>query len=411
MRGKGGDALARHLLKAENDFVDVIPARGLGSEDLVSQVRELVAISSAGRTDRGIYHVHADPDIGISDNAGARARWWSLFEQEFALTAQPFCGAVHLKHGRRHEHRAYSLVKPNGAVVDLAWDFLRREKCSRIVEYEFGVAAVPSKHARAIERRLREDGYAGVADWLVASGTVDAERPVAALSPVERIVQERTDIALDDVRRAALEAWRSSEDGPGFEAALASRGLTLRAGWSGTVVVDAAGEAHLATRILGAAARRFEGERILAAAVHARLAGLTLKETGYGQAGRNPQAAGRSGPATPRDRGGSGTAGDRWGRERVIGPDRSAGGPDGRGVGHGVRRSSVALARLRALPPARGAALRRRLMHVHAGLLACDAAVARARHAAERLEAEAAYEQRRAWALRGLTDIWGLPLT
>ncbi|WP_204262948.1 hypothetical protein [Methylobacterium sp. BTF04] len=412
MRGKGGDALARHLLKPENDSVDVIPPRGLGSADLVNQLRELVAISSGGRTDRGIYHVHCDPDLAIADNAGARARWWSLFEREFSLTAQPMCGAVHVKHSRMHEHRVYSLVRPSGAVVDLGWDFLRRERCSRIVEFEFGIPILtPSKHARSIVKALREAGREDVASWMEAAGTTEIARPVAALSPVERLVQERTGIVLDDVRRAALEAWSASVDGPGFEAALATRGLALRAGRSGPVIVDAAGEPHLVTRLLGAAARRFEGERIPAATVRGRLAELTLKEMEHGRAGRDPEAARRAGEAAPRDRGGPGAAGERDRDERVRRLGRGAVGLDGGGVGHGARRPGAALGRLRALPPARGAALRRRLTYLHAGMLGCDAAVERARHAAERLDAEIDHENRRAWALWGLTDIWGLPLT
>lgn len=411
MRGKGGDALARHLLKPENEEVIVIPARGLGSEDLVMQVRELVAISSGGRTDRGIYHVHCDPDLSIADNDGARTRWWSLFEKEFKLAGQPYCGAVHVKHGRMHEHRVYSLVRPSAAVIDLAWDYLRREKVSRIVEFEFGMASpTPSKHPRAIVRALREAGRADVAAWMEASGTTEATRPVAALSPVERLVQERSGITLDDVRRAALEAWRASDDGAAFEAELASRGLALRAGRSGPVIVDAAGEPHLATRLIGSAARRFEGARIPAAEVRVRVAGLTLKGMDHGRDGGNHSEARRAGQAAPRDRGGPGAAGERDGGGRVREPDRGAVGLDVRGVGHGGRRAGAALGRLRALPSGRRAALRRRLSNIHVGMFGCDAAVERARHAAERLDAELDYESKRAWALWGLTDIWGIPL-
>lgn len=408
MRGRGGDALALHLLKPENDSVEVIAPRGLGSEDLVRQVRELVAISSGGRTDRGLYHVHADPDLEIADNAGARSKFWALFENEFGLRAQPYCGAVHVKHGRRHEHRVYSLVRPNGAVVDLSWDFLRRERCARVVEFEFGLAIpTPSKHARAIVRALRETGRADVANWMEASGTTESERPVAALSPVERLVQERTGIPLDGVRRAALDAWRASEDAAGLEAALAERGLGLRAGRSGPVVVDARGTPHLATRLLGAAARRFEGNRIPAAAVSARLVGLQLRGMENGRDG-NPASARRPGPAAACDRGGPSAAGSRGGelglRRPSVGPGRSHGG----GVGHGAERGAAALARLRALPPVRGAFLCRSLNAFD--MRGYDRALARARHAVERGEAEAAYERDRAAALYGLTDIWGIPL-
>ncbi|MFC6047926.1 relaxase/mobilization nuclease domain-containing protein, partial [Methylobacterium hispanicum] len=176
MRGKGGRALSAHLLKAENEQVVVIGPRGLGSPDLHGQLGELVALSLGGRTDAPCYHVHVDPEIGISDNVAARAMWWRLFEAEFGLGQQPYCGAEHVKHGRAHEHRVYSLVRRDGSVVDVGFDFIRREKVSRRVEHAFGLEPVPSKHARGIERALRGEGHVAVADWLVASGSLDAER-------------------------------------------------------------------------------------------------------------------------------------------------------------------------------------------------------------------------------------------
>ncbi len=120
MRGKGGRALSAHLLKAENEHVRVIEPRGLGSADLHAQLEELVVLSLGGRTDKAIYHVHVDPELTVADNPGARAMWWRLFEHEFGLAGQPYCGAEHVKHGRAHEHRCYSLVRPSGQVVDLA---------------------------------------------------------------------------------------------------------------------------------------------------------------------------------------------------------------------------------------------------------------------------------------------------
>ncbi|WP_284211900.1 relaxase/mobilization nuclease domain-containing protein [Methylobacterium brachythecii] len=296
MRGRGeGDALAKHLVKPENDEVAVIVPRGLGSPDLKGQIRELVAMSLGGRTAEPIYHCHCNPEDAIADNAGARRRWWELFEREFGLGQQPYCGAEHFKHDRRHEHRVYGLVRPDGRVIDLRHDFARREKISRIVEFEHGAPAVPSKHARLIEATLRREGRTDVADWLVASGTLDAERPVAALSPQERLIQERTGVRLDDLRTATLAAWRASDDGASFLAALRARGLDLREGRSGAVVVDGTGTAHLATRLVGAAARREDGTRIPAAAVKERLAGLTLQTHGDGngrQAGPDHRGAG-----------------------------------------------------------------------------------------------------------------------
>lgn len=408
-RGTGfGGALARHLLKAENTAV-VIPARGLGSPTLPDQVRELVAMSAGGRTDRPVYHVFCSPDPAIADDPAVRKRFWLLFEAEFGMTAHPYCGVEHRKDGRLHEHRVYSLVRPSGSIIDLSWDYLRREKCGRIVEFEFGMPAVPSKHARSIAKRLRQEGRHDVADWLVASGMTESDRPVARLTPRERLIEERTGIALDDVRRAALAAWRETTDGPAFVTALRDRGLDLRRGRVGPVVIDAAGTVHLATRILGAAARRFEGERIPAAAVKVRLAGLNLEGMTNGRVG-NHAAPGCAGQGAPRDPGGLGATGPGRGG---IGLRRLGGDPvrtDGGGVGRDRGGEVPALGRLLSIPAGRGALARRRLSRLNLALPRHAAAVDRARDAIERLDAKAASDQRRAWALWGMTDIWGIPL-
>ena len=378
-RGQGGRALSAHLLKIENEVVEVIQPRGLGSRDLHAQLEELVALSLGGQTDRPIYHVHADPDLEIADNDGARARWWQLFETEFGLGVQPFCGAIHVKHSRRHEHRIYSLVRPDGRVIDLRFDFARREKCSRVVEFEFGVAAVPSKHSRLIESRLRADGRTDVAAWLVASGTLDAERPVAAHSPRERLIQERTGIPLDDLRTAALAAWRESETGEGFREALRRRGLDLRKGKSGPVAVDASGTAHLVTRLIGAAARREEGQRIPAGLVRERLAGLTLAAHGATrgrEVGRDHQGAGR--PAQARGGAGHGAgagrdAGGAHAPRSPVGADAGGGRDGGRGVGDALARIAARpgdtrlRARLRMLSAQRSWALSRQVDGIRRG--------------------------------------------
>ncbi|WP_082512918.1 hypothetical protein [Methylobacterium sp. Leaf125] len=409
-RGQGlGNALAKHLLNAENDEVSVIPARGLGSATLAGQIQELVAGSLGGRTDRPIYHVHIDPDPGISDNPSARARWWALFENEFDLAGQAYCGVEHLKSGRLHEHRVYGLVKPSGKVVDLAWDFARREKCSRIVEHEFGLSPVASKHARSVLSRLRAEGRADVAAWLEASGTTASERPIAPLTPQERLIQDRTGISLDDLRRAALVAWRASDDAASFVAALNASGLDLREGRVGAVIVDAAGTAHLATRLLGAAARRLEGTRIPAAVVRARLAGFEPKEARHGSRDRTtPRPAG---PRAEGHLGGAGATGSRDGGVELRRPGGNPSRPDRGGGGRDGRDPGAALGRLQALPAGRTVILHRRLSRLDITLPRYAADVGRARSAAHRLEAERAYENRRAWLLFGLRDIWGLPLT
>ncbi|WP_111473969.1 relaxase/mobilization nuclease domain-containing protein [Methylobacterium sp. XJLW] len=407
-RGAGlGDALARHLLKGENHPTVSAP-RGLGSPDVFGQLQELVAQCAGGRTTRPVYHVHCSPDPGIADNAAARARFWALMEGEFDLARQPYCGVVHDKDGRVHEHRVYALVRPSGSVIDLSHDYARREKCARIVEYEAGLAPVPSKHARSIAQALRKDGRHDVAGWLVAAGATRAERPIAKVTPGERRVEERTGVPLDDLRRAVFSAWQVSADGPGFVAALQARGLDLRHGREGPVVVDASGTAHLATRLVGAGSRRLTGERIRAAAVRARLNGLMLEGAGDGRRA-DRAAAGRDGNDSARHPGGAGAAGGGWG----VGLRRPGGGdvrPDGGGGGSHGQGRGAALDRLRVSTGARRVVMRRHLAGFDVSLDRYQAAAERARAAAERLDDLADNGQTRGLALWGVTDIWGIPI-
>ncbi|MFC4172732.1 relaxase/mobilization nuclease domain-containing protein [Microvirga sp. GCM10011540] len=413
VRGKGGKALSAHLLKAENESVHVVEPRGLGSPDLHGQLAELVAGALGGRTDKVCYHVHADPDPGITDSQAALDRFWSLFEAEFGLTEQPYCGARHVKHSRHHEHRVYSLVRPDGGVIDLSWDYLRREMCSRIVECEFGMHPVPSKHARAIERRLREDNRHDVADWLILSGQTMTERPVADLSPEERLIQERTGIPLDEIQRKALDAWKASADGAGFVTALRERGLDLRQGRSGAVIVDATGTAHLATRVLGAASRRIDGDRIPAAAVKARLAGMTLIDHVPGEANVFTliQSQCPTGPGPGRqdalDRRAGAAVGAAAAGERAGPGGRPADGA-GRIGGGGGRPSgspgAAALRRLQALPRASRVALAARVR-------AEARWIREAEHLADRLEGmRKRYAGPDDWVWTGEVSIWGVPI-
>lgn len=268
-RGRGGDKLARHLMKGGQ----AIEPRHLGGEDLKEQLRGLVAGASHGRTGRPVYHVHCDP---VGDQAEQmRTRFFELFESEFGLEDQPMCGAVHAsKDGRPdHEHRAYSLVRDDGSVIDLSHDYARREKVARIIEHEFGQPFVVGKHNRAVHSVLlieRPD----VAAAMELAGLLDVDRP-SALSPQDRHQQERTKVSKSEVQAAAWTAWKASDDGKSLETALANSGLRLAQGDKAAVIVDATGNTHPLARLISAAAKA-EGEKIPAKIIKERIANTSL---------------------------------------------------------------------------------------------------------------------------------------
>lgn len=273
-RGAGGPALARHLLSRKGQQVRVLDARHLAAADLGGQLRELVTASRHGRTDRPAHHIHVDPPPG-SDAEAVTNIFMREYEREFGLEEVQRCGVEHVKAGRCHYHIVYSLVQPTGKVADLSHEYARREKVSRITEFECGLPFVQGKHNRAVARALREDGRSDIADAMEAAGLLGGRRPIAEQTPRERAQAERTDVPIAEVRATAFAAWQASDSDTAFAAALAEGGLRLAAGDRGAVLIDRSGAAHSLSRVLSAAARA-EGSRITAATVRERLAGHPL---------------------------------------------------------------------------------------------------------------------------------------
>lgn len=292
-RGSGSAALSRHLLSRKGgQAVRILEARHLVSEGLRAQIAELVAASRRARTDRPVHHLHVDPPEG-ADAASVMKVFVTHYEREFGLEDVPKCGVEHVKNGRRHFHWVYSLVRPDGRVASLSHEYARREKVSRMVEFECGLAMIKGKHNRAVAAALKEDDRPDIADAMGAAGLLGGRRQVAPQTPQERAQADRTSLPIADVRVAALDAWRSSDSGPSFAAALKERGFRLAQGDRGPILFDRAGGTHSLTRTLSAAAR-IEGDRIPAATVKRRLADFplrTIKEEKTDDRSPGPEAA------------------------------------------------------------------------------------------------------------------------
>jgi len=276
-RGTGGDALSRHLLKRKDgQQVIVMPARGLAADDLKGQIRELVASAAHGRTSRPVHHVHIDPPTDCADPDSVIETFVRHYEREFGLENAPRCGVVHIKNGRKHRHEVYSLVREDGSVVSLAHDHARREKISRIVEFEHGLKFTKGKHNRSAAAALRKEGRADVADAMEAAGLLDGKRPVAHSTPRQRAQAERTAVPIDEIRNQAYAAWQASDDAKSFAVMLHAFGSAVATGERGLVLVDRSGSMHSLNRTLAAAARAAGEDRITAAMIRRRLAGITF---------------------------------------------------------------------------------------------------------------------------------------
>ncbi len=222
---------------------------------------------------------------------------------------------------------------------------------------------------------------------------------------MERLRQERTSVVLDDVRRAALSAWRAGGDGTAFVAALRARGLDLRGGAQGA----------------GRSSRRERGrtprdpiDRGCGAPLSKASASSPLMSAGgslaciwkewtmdLAEIARRLDSQDR----LRTDRGGAGTDTTESEGSEFEDLVEGAGGPDGGRGRRDLGRARAALGRLLTLPPGRGMILRRRLstLDPRATLASRFGTGPASRSLAWRWKP---LRKERAWALWGVVDIW-----
>lgn len=276
-RGPGGPALGRHLADRrrirQNDRTLLGAMRGIVSEEIEFAIAELTRISSHARSKQQLYHVHLDPQFPWTEQQFERH--WELFEEEFGFQNQPFVEVVHFKHDRLHKHRVYSRVLRSGNVIPLKYDYMRREKLSRIAEFEFNGTHIAGRHNWAVENALKKEARFDVLESVRAAGLTTAKRPEAKMTPDERHQFERTAMDPSRVAAVALSAWHSTDSADDLIKALALQGLRLVMGDKVPVLIDLAGGAHSLTRLIGKASAA-AGMRIKAKDVQARIAGVDL---------------------------------------------------------------------------------------------------------------------------------------
>lgn len=279
--GRGGIHLANHLNdhKQQNDQTLPGPSRGLVSTGIRDGIRELTDLISHARANQPLLHAHANP--GKEWNADQWAYYWTLYEKEFSLQNQPFQSAIHIKNGRRHEHRGYSLLRPDGTCLKLPHMKRRHEKLSRLMEIHTGEKIIKGRHNRSVINALEKEGNLEAVAILKQSGIDRGKPAISSLTPQERAQQERTGIPKKELARLVLTAWQ--DDASAFQHALKSRGVLLAIGDKGPVVIDPTGNVASVARLLSSASKE-DGNpmKIRAEAVSRALAPLNLstyKET------------------------------------------------------------------------------------------------------------------------------------
>jgi len=106
----GARDLALHLLKEENEQVEIHEVRGFASDNLAAALNESYAMSRGTKCKQFLYSLSLNPPKNenvtteVFEDATERA------EEKLGLTGQPRAIVFHEKKGRRHAHAVWSRI-------------------------------------------------------------------------------------------------------------------------------------------------------------------------------------------------------------------------------------------------------------------------------------------------------------
>ncbi|NHN82588.1 hypothetical protein [Acetobacter lovaniensis] len=226
-------------------------SRGLIETGTKDQIKELTTIGSYASHSKPLHHVHADPAHDWTSDQWAD--FWQDYENEFFLQKQPFTEVVHVKHGREHKHRVYSLLLPSGSCIRMDNDFIRREKLNRLAEIRTGEPILSGRHNDVVIKALEAEGKTAQAQILRDAG-LEGTRTRGKLKPQERAQQERTHIDKAGLAVIVLKGWKSFVPTVLMEQ-LKAHGCHLAMGDKGPVVIDQTGNVHALNRLVNMASK------------------------------------------------------------------------------------------------------------------------------------------------------------
>lgn len=224
----GGRDLARHLMKAENERVEVHEIRGFIARDLDGAFMESEAISKATKCKQHLYSLSLNPpkeaDVTLEMLVDAVDR----AEDTLGLINQPRAVVFHTKHGRTHAHAVWCRIDcENIRAVQMSFDRPKLQNLSRELYREHNWT-MPRGFIRHEERDPRN--YT-LAEWQ------QAKRAGRDPAKLKEMIQD---------------CWMISDSKAAFAAALKQNGFILAQGDKrGAVAVDHTGEAFPVGRAVG----------------------------------------------------------------------------------------------------------------------------------------------------------------
>ena len=224
----GAKDLALHLLKDENEHVEVHELRGFASETLPEALCEAYAVSRGTRCKQFLFSLSLNPPPGENVRTEAFESAANLAEEKLGLSGQPRAIVFHEKEGRRHCHVVWSRIDADQMkAVPLPYSKLKLKDVSRELYLENG--------------------------WTMPRGLMNAkERDPRNFTLAEWQQAKRHGRDPREIKTTFRDCWAVSDTQAAFAHALAERGYILAKGdRRGFVAIDHWGEAYAVSKWVG----------------------------------------------------------------------------------------------------------------------------------------------------------------
>lgn len=208
----GAKDLALHLMKQENEHVDVHEIRGFVSDSVMGALNEAYAVSKATKCRKFLYSLSANPPLDKQITKDDLVSMIDEAETRLGLEGQPRVVVFHEKEGRRHAHAVWSRVKCDELkAIHMPYDRRVLMQLTRDIVIERGWKL----HPGMMDHKLRDPLSFNLAEY-----------------------QQAKRIGKDPrlAKRALQEAWAISDSKAALVHAMQERGFKLTRGDSGRPV-------------------------------------------------------------------------------------------------------------------------------------------------------------------------------
>jgi hypothetical protein len=224
----GARDLARHLMKAENEHIEVHEIRGFVDDTIMGALREAEAISRGTKCRQFLYSLSLSPPEEENVPVSTFEQAIDQVEAKLGLAGQPRVVVFHEKKGRRHAHCVWSRINADSmTAVRMSHDRFKLGDVSRELYIEHG--------------------------WKMPEGLIDpALRDPLTFDRKEWFLAQRAGADPRDVKAAFRQCWAASDSGKAFRHALEQRGYYLAQGDRRAVVaIDVHGGIYAVARWAG----------------------------------------------------------------------------------------------------------------------------------------------------------------